>query len=502
MKLSQFVPTRNTLLPLASVLAVTALSSYIATATPYATCVTNSSGTIYFRLNESASNVKIIHTSNSVLTTNDLGALGKGLQSVSLAVTGPFRIQVTKSAGAGYLKGIPNAISEDSNPLVNFAGLRGVAVNINPASPFFGRTYVACGAAGTAGGRATGDGIYVLNADQTDAVGQGNTALTGGIDWSLSAEGPHRINVGEDDNLYICDWSDAHGGLFVADPDVSATSGKNVLTGNGGPFPVTSSRIHGSTMGVVATGSLANNNLTVWHIDEDLQLDRDTATKSTLNTIWRWDIGGATLPYSGWPPVQGFYTLGYAAQLCDLKRGPDGKFYYGDLRADPASTSGAFVLDTDATTLLWSSLSATRAYLGNSSAYDLLNGTRGIGVSPDGQVHGHHKFHQQLDRHPAPGNGIPNMTNIVKMGVTPTSGFGRGITFDAAGNIYSISSGQGLLRIYSPGGLTIATTGSDGTFSVTNLVPIVTLAATQASTSEDTSTAPGTFTISRYGRPH
>jgi len=147
-------------------------------ATPYATCLTNSGGIISFRLNEDADNVKIIYDGGA--TTNDLGALSKGLQTVPLSITGTFRIQVSKAAGAGYLQGTVNQISVNANNLVKSTNQRGLVVNKNPASPYFGRIYVSVGSRGTNNSRIVSDGIYLLNADQTDAVGQGDTPRTGG----------------------------------------------------------------------------------------------------------------------------------------------------------------------------------------------------------------------------------------------------------------------------------------------------------------------------------
>ena len=42
----------------------------------------------------------------------------------------------------------------------------------------------------------------------------------------------------------------------------------------------------------------------------------------------------------------------------------------------------------------------------------------------------------------------------------------RDVAFDAAGNIYAVSSSSETMRIYSPGGTTDRVTGSDGSFSL------------------------------------
>jgi hypothetical protein len=67
---------RPTLRGLVLALALTALSSQVAPAHPYASGITNVGGTIKFILNEAADDVSVYFPQNN--TTNDLGALAKG----------------------------------------------------------------------------------------------------------------------------------------------------------------------------------------------------------------------------------------------------------------------------------------------------------------------------------------------------------------------------------------------------------------------------------------
>jgi hypothetical protein len=273
-----------------------AMRPFSALAVPYATSLTNSGGIISFRLNEAADNVKIV--SNGGATTDDLGPLPAGLQTIALSVSGTFQVVASKASPAGFATPVaPNRsavlqISQDSNS-TRFNNPRGIAVNADPTSPYFGRVYVANSTV-TNTPRA-GDGIYVLNADLTDAVGQGDTALTGGLDFSTGgAASPYRLTIGADNNLYVCDWSDSTGSLYVTDPDVGAGSGRNVLGGpTGSPFPVTATRIHGSIAAAIVEGSLGAGNLVVYVIDEDLQNDRASTAQNMRNTLWRHDIGGS-----------------------------------------------------------------------------------------------------------------------------------------------------------------------------------------------------------------
>ncbi|MBC8002865.1 MAG: hypothetical protein H7X97_09795, partial [Opitutaceae bacterium] len=137
-------------------------------ATPYATGLTNNAGVVSFRLNEPAGNVRIVY--NGGANTTNIGALPAGLIVTNLGITGVYQIVVSNNAAAGWLFGTTNLISSDLNPLLRFPNGRGVAVNRNPASPYFGRVFVANStpASSTNLVRAAGRGIYALNPDGTD----------------------------------------------------------------------------------------------------------------------------------------------------------------------------------------------------------------------------------------------------------------------------------------------------------------------------------------------
>src|SRR4051812_7604548 len=93
-------------------------------ATPYASAVTNSAGTISFILNENPDSVKVLFDNGS--STNDLGALLKGPQSFTLDAHTNYQIVVSKVSAPGYRNGpgnggvaTPLQISTDSNVALN-----------------------------------------------------------------------------------------------------------------------------------------------------------------------------------------------------------------------------------------------------------------------------------------------------------------------------------------------------------------------------------------------
>ena len=442
-------------------------------ARPYASGLTNSGAAISFRLNESADSVKVISAGGTV--TNDLGALDAGPHTFPLTISGPYEVQVFKVSEPGFIAPIaPNRgavlqIGTDTNT-TRFNQPRGLAVNTDPASPYFGRVYVANGAAAAASfPRPAGDGIYVLNPDMTDALGQGDTPLTGGLDFGTGGTvSPYRLSLGQDGNLYITDWSDTTGSLYVTDPDVSAGSGQNVLGGPvGSPFPVTDTRIHGSIAAAVVEGSLLNGDLTAYVIDEDLQNDRTSTTRNMNNSLWRHDIG-ATLP--GPEVIPTFLRQGatewinFASQTMDLHRGTNGYFYVFDYRSAGTDRSGVTVLGTNGSDLLFASLQASRAFTGNPSENDLLRATGGGAVSPHGDYLAVINIETNGITVVPLVDGVPDLTNRLVFHGMGTTNQGRDVAFDLAGNLYAISQGAGLLRVFSPGGTSTAITGSDGTF--------------------------------------
>ncbi len=477
-------------------------SPYQSESRPYATGLANTGSTITFRLNEAADNVKIISSSGAV--TNDLGVRPKGLNTANLPISGVYKVQVTKASGPGWMQGVVNQISDDTNQFVKFTNERGLAINRNTNSPYFGRIYVSISLSGTVtsnqfnlGGRTVADGIYVLNTDQTDALGQGDAPLTGGLKFDFfgaNSESPGYLCIGGDDRLYISDWSDINGGLWVTDANVATNSvATNVLFGIGGPSAVTNN--HGSVSGVYVEGSQAGGNLAVYTADEDV---------APKNAVLRYDIGSGALPYSD-AAVQAI-TFGLGSQRSKITRGPDGKWYCTNRRADNASTSGLFVVDPTGTPL-WSSLSQWRTFSGNPTSYDFIfSDTRGMDVTSDGKYLMTFKAATNLQAAPynlGPNtavilplqDGLPNLGGMVLLRTTPATGIGWDAAFDAAGNLYTLSTGQGL-RIYAPGGFSTVTSGSDGTFETYVPAVNISVAATDANASEDVPDV-GEYTISR-----
>ncbi len=314
-------------------------------------------------------------------------------------------------------------LSSDTGELVKFANGRGLAVNRKPdTGSFFGRIYVSIGLNGVAAPttvpatttRPTSEGIYVLNADLTAT-------------------------------------------------SLGSASGK----------------IHGSIAAVAVSGSAAGNDLQVWTIDEDLQEDRDSGTASQLNSIWQWNQGGDPLPLAN-PPVRITSTgIKFADPSADLARGVDGYLYKAQNRA-AGNESGIFIINPSGQpnpgpglppgTVSDSSRPAWQAFVGEPAAVDPFLSSVACDISDDNWL--------AILR--LPDNAIQlikimegkfDFSTHILLYSAPTTTQGRDISFDSAGNLYTLNSGQNLLQVYSRGGHTLAKTFANGTFEITDPTP-------------------------------
>jgi hypothetical protein len=464
-------------------------------AAPYACDITNNAGTVSFRLNEAADNVKIISSGGAV--TNDLGPGVKGLTVTNLGIAGGhIKAVVLRSAPAGYTQ-ISNDGYQDNEVYVNkYEHPRGLVVNKNPASPSFGRIYVANarGQADTAGPyvRTTYQGIYMLNSDNTVALDTGTFPRTAGLGFTPNNTAtPNRLTIGKDDGLlYICDFSDPSGGLWVCDLDVESNAlAMNALAGIGDLSY--GSTTHGSTYGVVVQGTFAASNLKIWTLDEDL---------TPLRSVWRYDVNSDPYPHTGSPagPLATLSIANFASKL--VRGGVNDYFYLSQNRSAGTDGPSIRVFDESGTEIT-NSLAASRAYLNNSGAADLLRNTTAIDISPDGST-------LALLRGASFGSvllvpltdGVFNFaaTNAFSLGANGASDNNRDIAYDAAGNLYACNTATEWFRIYSRGGATVATTGTDGTFEI-GLPQILVGVSASVATAREEGPVNGQFTITRSG---
>lgn len=325
---------------------------------------------------------------------------------------------------------------------------QGVAVNTNSASPYYGRIYVSQGnATKTVALRPMNDGVYVMNADFSDAVGQGDTALTGGVAWgTASSNSPFRLTIDAEDRLYIGDWSDAHSGLWVADPDVTAAT---ALLDNSDQSSTGLNAVHGSISDVIVLGAGAGR--TIYTIDEDFVGD---GTAARAGSIWQYPIGTDLMTST--PPTvfyddeaAGDKIVNYTAALA---RAPDGTFWISQYRAGIANETYPSLMQLDANgAILWSSVPELAA----DSLTDPLRGTQSIALDPaTGRLV---LATNRVQTTPTAAQGLIIIFNTASKSIessfffdTTSSTTNTDSAVDAAGNVYVANRSKERVRVWSP----------------------------------------------------
>ncbi len=280
---------------LATSLVLAALPSALL-ANPYASNVSVTGTSVSFILNQPAANLTYSINGGPAQT---LDGTAKGTKTFNLtSPTDHFSITAADSEATGFL--IPNGgtitavagcaaagsclglsadtaqsgtnlISDDSSVLSRYNSPRGLDVNKDPNTPYFGTAYVLNSATGSvtggnvigpgttpanasrtlAGGPdGSGEGLYAVHADESDAFGNGDAPVNpknvDGFSAFLTGQSNsgYRLTVGPGGKLFITDYSDANGQLFQVDPNISIAGGVagvtptavNIFAGFGGPY--------------------------------------------------------------------------------------------------------------------------------------------------------------------------------------------------------------------------------------------------------------------------
>jgi len=488
---------------LAAALAVM-LGASGAKATPYASSITNNgSGTMSFYLNESGGNVTITYEDGS--TNANYNGVATGTNLASGAYTFDLGSHTSYSISVYKLgAGTPTLINQ--SPAFT---PRGIGVNQNSSSPYFGRVYASGSSAG---------GILAMNPDMSFVFGtNAATAVrAAGVTWANNGFSPYRLFVGPDDFLLVGDASHTGGsglndGVWRIDPNVTSNQ---LFLGPQGYTPGLNAGVHG-TIGSkpIIIGNPQNGPVTLMDIDMDFP-----AANGYNSILVYTNISLTNLPYENAPAFEGpavglsgfsSTTLG-GNSYPGLQIGPNGYVYGSTYRNNLAlpnlqiytfdPVSGTFVQ-------IWNS------YYNNNTADYFVNSTDGqgtvdIAVAPDGRYVVGVDIVNRFTICPLT-NGIPNVANLFNN--TPTSGSGntRGVAFDAADNLYLSSSGIGLCQSWTLGVTTTATTtgnasGSTGFSVVFPATSISVVAATNFASQggsdgnfQNAVPIPGLFTITR-----
>src|SRR5665213_254791 len=492
---------------LRSLLCITGLlaSAWTASATPYASGVTNSGGTINWHLNESVTNGIVYVLFNKGTVSNYIGTnVLAGPQSFSLGAHTNFSINVF-NVGTGS----PHQISPASGngagqtPLVDFNGPRGIGINNNPSSPYFGTIYVANAAGGTDGVRTTQRGIYALNADFSDAFGYNTNAMppvgtgAGQIQYGASTTyAPYRVFVGTDDVVYIAD-GDSSGtvgaGAWMTPPNLSSAT--NLFPFNGaaaGPGANVNSPA------IYAQGSYNAGTLNLYTYEwgrspyQDIWQYPFYSTPGTpLPLPWNLSTAPNELSSSGSCPGVYGYPPGFNPNtdvsagigsvepvVGDFSMAPDGKFFCVEDRSSATGGNTAmWVYDsiTNGNCLLWDSAD-------QGGGVDPISTIFSVAVSPDNKYvamgassaaatggsaanAGAIEYCALNYVNPNGTGGLPNLATLSTVKFNPAANeILRGVAFDAADNFYACSgSVSDTMRAFTLGLTTLAVTSGDAT---------------------------------------
>jgi hypothetical protein len=483
------------------------LSALSAKATPYASGVTNIGGTIQFILNEIPDSAWYVFENGA---SNAIASPVVGTNTFPLGTNKSYAIYCVKAGN-----GTATQISSDSATYNNWNTPRGVGVNVNPTNGYlFGRVYVN----NSLGGAVLGKGIFALNADQSILLG-GKAGLLGST-WTNagSSSSPYRLGVGEDNNVYLCDDESVNSGVWLAAPDLSAVS---QLFGETGDTAGIAAGVHAHSFGEpVVFGSIATSNLVLWVADNTLPVGGGTklgvnTAVGDYNNLDKYEIGAGPLPWNSAPDLSinlGISSIGTLDD--DIDVGPvTGNVFGMNYRLNYGMPC-LQVFDPTGQNLLWSSLEgpinvgpdvfnpvfteSTGTVIGPGAISSFA-----IKISPDekfiavGMVN-NPIFIMNLT------NGVPDASTLSIIPNAPnTTAYEdlRAMCWDAGDNVYTVSSGQGLLRVFSLGLTTTCVTsndytGTNGSFHIV-LPPLsATVTATTSAASQNYGTpTPGVFTI-------
>lgn len=493
-------------------------------ATPYASSVTVSSGTVSFYLNESGGNVVVTFEDGSTnanfngMTTGTNEPSGKYSFSMSGHTT--YSIAVSKT-GNGIVARENNVIQNTNTSvystnyvLQGFGDPRGLAVNSDPTSPAFGRIYV------SRGSTSSSTLLFDINPDGSWSTA-GSAGTTLGISWSTETHvaSPNKLTIAEaNDDVIISDWSAANAGVWLTDPNLTTNE---LVLGPVGSANGMGAGVHGEEVGrawLVGSLSTGANLLTVDATfpgpPYNCVLVYSNLTESALSGGTGWESAPSLIG----PDIAVDLTesLGTGYYFCpSLFVGPNGYIYGGEYRSgvnagDPAAVQ---VYDATYTNQLW-----TSRYNGGSSDYFNTESSGGslclptdLAISPDDKYivtagYDNHLTVCSLT------NGIPDVSTIYTVkpdiyGANGSYGLCNEVAWDAADNIYLLSYSEYGVKAITLGLSTLATTvgtaGGTTFFGLTFLNPTVSVYATNnpviSQANSHGNPTNGYFTIVRTG---
>ena len=492
---------RPTLRGLVLALAVTALASYVAHATPYASQVTVSSGTVTFWLNEANATVTVTYEDGTTNATfNGSVVATAGSKSFSLGAHTSYTI-TAYTAGAGA----PANIVPLANAPIQ-ANYRGLDVNKNPKSKYFGRVYVVKACSNTRFSSSWG-GIFSYNPDlsQNQYMQRVQTAQNA---WDATTPNysPNMIWVAPDDWLLVADLSPNTSTVWRFPASLSGTY-YNLFAGIG---PITD--VRGTTESRPILTGLGGPSTNLYFIDGDFPAATPNSTLVYSNIPPDWSAT-TTSPSATNEVGPAYSDQTYHNIRGQLSLGPNGWFYVSLYAADQQGNPWAAVqvYDSTATNLLWTSTNTAPAgtdWFINAAPGGSTWGVVDSAVSADGRYLAAINY----DNHftvVGLTNGIPDVSTLLIFANARGIGgsYANYMAWDAADNLYTASPVWAYVDDYTLGLQATAVTIGDSTGSTnfqlvlpSSLVTVAAVApaiASQANGYGNPTSA--TFTLSRSG---
>jgi hypothetical protein len=382
--------------------------------------------TFSYILNENADTgvrIEVWKVGGTMVYSEDLGPQTAGGQSWTWNGNGAqpgqnYKVRVIPS-DPGYT-GWTQIVADST--VNNFFLPMGVSVNKSQDSAKFGKIYISEAQAGLTttpptNSRTTQDGIYMLNADGTDAG-----FATGGKDWVAAGNSsPFKSTIGPDGHLYVADFSNDLAWEFSEDmSSVTQLIDASNKTGSGTTAQWVES--------ILVEGTQAAGNRKIYLVDSNYT---DTARKGLI----QYNLGSASAAATGDTGTQAIGPTYFTYYPRDVARDSAGNWYMNNYRAT-AGQAGPIVkfdgsLPWPINTAMWTA-SSTYTY---SYGIDIFE--------PKGwAAYAHYNTGFVYIFNMADGSYVGGFDAGTRL---------RDIAFDAAGNVITVDTSLEWARIWSPG---------------------------------------------------
>lgn len=423
---------KKILLPMAALLL--GAGSAFAGANVYASGLKTENGKISFILNDAAEKVVLnIIKDDAIVKSVELGAGVKGINSVDIpdvdVADGSYAWSLTVSAAA---IAEPTLFTEGTNETIQLSSGKNISADTNPANTTFGTIYVSSPMKGSQTGARVAGGIYAFNA-ALEAINE--EPYTGSIEWpEASTSSPMGIDVASNGQVFICDWSDAHGGAWVMDGANPTAAFQPVFAegerAESGLVTINGANVHGSLQDIAVYGE--GDARMLYTDDEDLNSNAGEVFAYAIGNLAKpWD----TAPTASWGNCDGKMANANQRIASDRRGGVWASQYrWHESEANPqlmhVNAQGVWDFTT-----------------GDMSVVVGGNPVGSLGVNVNGSliaVGGHDNGLQMNVASVTFGeDGVPALTKLYEI---PFGTYGKrpfDITFDAADNIYVIFNNEG-----------------------------------------------------------